>query len=102
MTYGAYFVVSVVESGQESEQRDESGGGGDGEQFETFVEEVHEADETRIVVTEADAHQQRADDVGHGAAQKVADLDRRRPLTGHRLQESLHFTLQNHSLSSIC
>lgn len=70
------FVEGVVEAGQQFENGNESGGGCDGKQFESVVNEAGEADEFGVVRTEADGHEQRADDVGNGRRKVRAQIDR--------------------------
>lgn len=87
-------VEGEAETRQQFENGDESGGGIDGEQPESFLDERGESDETGVVVAELDAHQEGADDIGNGRRQVRAQLNGSSPPLGHVLQQSLHFTLK--------
>lgn len=87
------FVEGETETRQEFQDGDETGHGGDGEETESFLDQVGEAEETWVVGTETDRHQQRADDVRDGQGNVRAQLNRCGSLSGQILQQSLDFAL---------
>jgi len=92
------YLFQFLAGGEHSREDAQTGhkvdGGRGAEELEALLDEIHEADEAAVLLFEADAHDDGADDVGHGSAQGCVEIGGFRLALAEGAQETLDFALK--------
>lgn len=89
------FLAGGGHSGEDAQEWHKVDGGGGAEQPEAFFNEEHEAFEARVILLEADVHDDGADDVRDWHAEGLVEIGGFRLALAQSAQKTLDFILRN-------